>query len=90
MAAKYPAVSLVASRGCCAAVKGLAGSKILATAAPNLPLPDCSMPDQCRCKFQKYSDRRDDDNRRFQFSSERSAWYSGGQRRKSGGRRTND
>ena len=90
MSVKYPAVALVASRGCCAAVKGLAGSKILAAAAPNLPLPDCSMPAQCRCKFQKYSDRRDEDNRRFQFASERSAWYSGGQRRRSGGRRTDD
>ena len=90
MPAKYPAVSLLTSRSCCAAVKALAGSKILATAAPNLPLPDCSMPGQCRCKFQKYSDRRDEDNRRFQFASERSAWYSGSQRRKSSGRRTDD
>lgn len=90
MAVKYPAVALVASRGSCAAVKGLAGSKILATAAPSLPLPDCSMPGRCRCKFQKYADRRDEDDRRFQFASERSAWYSGSQRRTSGGRRISD
>ena len=86
----YPAVALVAARTCCAEAKALAGSRILATAAPGLPLPNCSMPDQCRCKFQKYSDRRDEDNRRLQFSSERSAWYAGCQRRKSNGRRADD
>jgi hypothetical protein len=44
-----------------------------------------------RCKFQKYVDRRDDDQgRRFAFGQERSAWYSGGKRRKSHGRRTVD
>lgn len=87
----YAAVSLLAARGGCAAVKVLENKKILAVNAPRLPLPECSMPDKCRCRYQKYTDRRDEDeNRRFQFSSERSAWYSGEQRRKTRGRRTKD
>lgn len=87
----YPSVSLLAPRNCCAAVKGLDGRRILAASAPNLPLSDCSMPGQCRCRFQKYSDRRgDEENRRFPYASERSAWYSGAQRRKSRGRRRGD
>ena len=87
----YPAISLVAARNCCVAVKTLEGSRILAVKAPSLPLPDCSIPSQCRCRFQKYTDRRDDEEtRRFLYASERSAWYSGEQRRKLRGRRTDD
>jgi hypothetical protein len=87
----HAAVLLVTARNCCVAVKALEGSRILAAKAPSLPMPDCSMPSQCRCRFQKYTDRRNnDENRRFLYASERSAWYSGDQRRQSSGRRTAD
>ncbi len=88
----YPAVTIAASlRGCCEAVETLRGQRILAIQAPSLPVPRCSMPEQCRCRFQKYMDRREDEQgRRFQFAQERSAWYAGSQRRKSRGRRPAD
>ena len=87
----YPAVTIATRLDCCEAVAALEGMKILATHAPKLPMPDCSMPERCRCRFQKYSDRRDDEQgRRFHFGGERAAWYTGSQRRKSGGRRTAD
>jgi hypothetical protein len=90
-AKKYPAVTVAAPTRRCEAVNALEGMRILATHAPTLPMANCTMPAQCRCKFQKYVDRRDDDQgRRFAFGQERSAWYAGGQRRKSRGRRSID
>jgi hypothetical protein len=88
---KFAAVTIAAPARCCEAVSALEGVRILATHAPTLPMPNCTMPAQCRCRFQKYVDRRDDDQgRRFQFGQERAAWYAGGQRRKSRGRRSAD
>ena len=66
-------------------------ARILATGAPSLPVPDCNMPDECRCRFKKYVDRREDDEgRRFCYGQETRAWYSGSQRRMSHGRREKD
>ena len=88
---KYPAVTIVTGSKCCAAVSALVGVRILAAHAPALPMPTCTKPTDCRCRFKKYVDRRDDEQgRRFKFGGERSAWYSGGQRRKSRGRRDHD
>jgi hypothetical protein len=88
---KYPAVTIAMPAKCCDAIRALQGKRILATHAPKLPMPNCTMPEKCRCRFQKYTDRRDDDpDRRFRYSQERSAWYAGSQRRKSRGRRTAD
>ena len=88
---KHPAVTIVMPAKCCTAVSALEGVRILASRAPKLPMPDCTMPDQCRCRFQKFTDRREDEEgRRFRFGHERGAWYAGGQRRKSRGRRTAD
>jgi len=88
---KFPAVTIAMPVKCCDAVGLLDGLRILASEAPRLPLPNCTMPEKCRCKFQKYSDRREDDQgRRLRYGLERSAWYAGGQRRKSRGRRNAD
>ena len=88
---KYPAVTIQTGLRHCTAVETLNGVRILATRAPKLPIPNCSMTADCRCRFKKYVDRREDeDGRRFEFAGERSAWYAGGQRRKSQGRRDKD
>ena len=88
---KFPAVTIESGLRHCTAVEEMAGMRILATKAPKLPIPKCSMAAQCRCRFKKYVDRREDeDGRRFKFAGERSAWYAGGQRRKSQGRREKD
>ena len=87
----YPAViiSTVANR--CAAVDTLEGKRVLAIDAPALPVPGCTMPARCRCRFKKHSDRREDEQgRRFSYGQERSAWYAGSQRRISSGRRDKD
>jgi hypothetical protein len=91
MPRKYPAVTIATGNDRCAAVRALVGMRILAGQAPALPMTHCTMPDECRCRFKKYVDRRDDEQgRRFNYSHESSAWYAGGQRRKSRGRRDKD
>jgi len=88
---KYTAVTIATPARCCQAVNALVGEKILAVHAPALPMPNCTMPNECRCRFQKYTDRREDDQgRRFRYGQERAAWYSGSQRRMSSGRRDAD
>jgi len=88
---KYPAVTIATGNECCGAVGALEGMRILASHAPILPMPNCTMPEKCRCRFKKYVDRREDEEgRRSSFGQERSSWYTGGQRRKSRGRRPAD
>ena len=88
---KYPAVTIATAADCCAAVSAFEGKRLLAAQAPPLPVPSCTMPAACRCRYKKYVDRREDDQgRRFHFGQERSAWYAGSQRRKSSGRRDQD
>lgn len=43
----------------CAAVEQIAGYRILAEEAPQLPLPDCDEAD-CQCRYAQYRDRRTD------------------------------
>lgn len=88
---KFAAVKIVVPVKCCSAVSALEGARMLAGTAPRLPIPNCTMPEQCRCRFQKYTDRREDDQgRRFRWGHEQAAWYAGAQRRASRGRRTAD
>jgi hypothetical protein len=90
-AKKFPAVTIVTPANCCGAAGALEGVRILAEHAATLPMPNCTMPIECRCRFKKYVDRREDEQgRRFNYGGERSAWYAGGQRRKSNGRRDQD
>ena len=90
-AQKFPAVTIAKPSRCCEAVSALDSKRILASRAPKLPMPNCTMPDRCRCRFQKYTDRREDEQgRRFRFGQDRGPWFDGGQRRKSPGRRTAD
>jgi hypothetical protein len=84
---RYQAVSIVHAGKCCAAVKSLAGQRFLACSAPSLPLPTCSLSNQCKCSFQKHDDRRDNDRR---LPGEMSKWYGGAEKRRSRGRRRAD
>jgi hypothetical protein len=90
-AVTYSAVSVISSGDCCAAAKGFAGRKTLTAEAPRLPLADCTKPLQCKCRFKKFTDRRDgDEDRRLLGSATRSVWYAGPQRRGSPTRRRGD
>lgn len=59
----YRAVSLVASVPACRAAEGCRGERTLLTGAPRLPLYECTMPGQCRCRFKMHADRRRDERR---------------------------
>jgi hypothetical protein len=49
------------------------------------------MPAQCKCRFQKHSDRRaGDDDRRLQGATQRSIWYGGEEKRGTRGRRSGE
>lgn len=85
---KHPAVTIVTGARCCDAVKAIGGLRVLASQAPALPMKNCRMPAECRCRFKKHQDRREDEQgRRSAVGQERAAWYAGEQRRKSRDRR---
>lgn len=47
------------------------GIRLLADEAPRLPLSDCTMPEACNCRFQKYPDRRSGYDRRLMIGLRR-------------------
>ena len=65
--ASYHAVSIKFQKDACNAAKAMAGRRFLATAAPNLPLPDCDA-NTCQCRFAHHDDRRSGKDRRSPFS----------------------
>lgn len=62
----YHAVSLKYSSNACDAAKAMTGRRFLASAAPQLPLPDCDAM-ECRCQFAHHADRRSGMDRRSPF-----------------------
>jgi hypothetical protein len=57
----YAAVAIVPGRSeCCRPAKVLSGQRLLAAEAPPLPLPACTSPGNCRCRYEKFADRRDE------------------------------
>lgn len=63
----YHAVSISFDKYACPAAKEMAGRRFLSTAAPKLPLPECSAL-QCNCTFKHHGDRRSGKDRRSPFS----------------------
>lgn len=88
----FHAVSVLPGTSACAAAKGLAGKRVLSQEAPLLPLADCTQTARCKCRYQKYADRRDaDDDRRLTSTGIHRALSSAEPgRRKSRGRRDSD
>jgi hypothetical protein len=56
--AKWHAVAVVLQTTSCAAAAMCRNTRFLSKDAPRLPLANCEHPDQCRCKFKHYEDRR--------------------------------
>jgi hypothetical protein len=92
----FRSVTVVSAGDGCSAAKALSDQKLLVADAPALPLSDCAAPLQCRCRFEKHVDRRDDeDGRRLSDVTQRASWehgewYSGQNRRKVRSRRSKD
>ncbi len=54
----FQAVGVIARSQGCPAVGAVQGVRFLARQAPRLPLPDCDRAASCRCRFEKFADRR--------------------------------
>jgi len=61
---EFGAVSIQLGPQACSAAKYLSGKRFLSSEAPALPLSKCDISD-CKCKYQYYSDRRSEDDRRY-------------------------
>lgn len=62
----YHAVSIAYSENACLAAKQMTGRRFLASAAPKLPLPECTVA-ECNCSFSHHDDRRSGYDRRSPF-----------------------
>ncbi|MEP7247899.1 MAG: hypothetical protein ABI885_30010 [Gammaproteobacteria bacterium] len=86
--AAYHAVAVVAGTDACKPAQALRGKRMLSQESPPIPLPDCTKPESCQCRFAKFNDRRQEDDRRDILSFSR--FYPGMERRRTGGRRATD
>jgi hypothetical protein len=88
----FRAVSIICRAPSCEAARSPTGLRRLLTQGTSLPLADCSMPEMCKCRYQKHDDRRMEDNRRMLGSTQRGAAFAISERRAGGGdgRRVDD
>ena len=61
--APYRAVSVIPNRASCPAAVAIMHTRFLIADAPTLPLPMCTWPMSCTCKFRTHEDRRVIDRR---------------------------
>lgn len=59
----YRAAEIVTGNCACEAVESRAGTRMLLSEVPLLPLPDCTSPN-CGCSYVRFNDRRDGDEDR--------------------------
>jgi hypothetical protein len=85
----FHAVSVQPGLMSCPSSRRLRNVRFLSKAAPSIPLPGCDMVKECTCHFAKHNDRRHGDRRLFGTLPD-SRFYSGNDRRRSGGRRSTD
>lgn len=85
----YHAVSVTPGMMRCPKAAKLRGVRFLSRSAPSIPLPGCTMPQECACRFQKHNDRRHGDRRLFGCDPD-DRYFSGTERRRSFGRRSTD
>jgi len=75
----YHAVSVVPGLFVCAESKKIEGVRFLSKEAPTLPFKNCDS-EQCRCRYQHHSDRRQADRRHSDLWSRDRHWM-GSERR---------
>ena len=83
----YRAVSVIPNRASCPAAVAIMHTRFLVTDAPTLPLPMCTWPMSCTCKFRTHEDRRVIDRRN---NSGEAATVTRKERRQPFGRRATD
>lgn len=85
----YQAVSVLACPHACAAACQVQGQRFLARQAPQLPLSDCTRPSTCRCRYQKFVDRRSL-QQRSPYNNLMALSYASHEKRRNRGRRAGD
>lgn len=83
----YSALSVIPNRASCPAAFAIMHNRFLIAEAPTLPLPMCTWPLSCTCKFRTHEDRRVTDRRN---NSGEEATVTRKERRQSFGRRFTD
>jgi hypothetical protein len=85
----YHAVSISPGLFVCSEAKKLDGVRFLSKDAPTLPFKNCDS-EQCRCRYQHHSDRREADRRHSDLWSSDRHWMGKERREVSRGRRLTD
>jgi len=85
----FQAISIYRGAASCEMARKFAEHRFLAREAPTLPLPDCSMPQSCQCRYLRFKDRRSQTRRAddFRAATRISAKF---ERRARQGRRSTD
>ncbi len=83
----YRAVSVIPNRASCPAAVAIMHTRFLVADAPTLPLPMCTWPMSCTCKFRTHEDRRVTNRRN---NSGEAATVTRKERRQAFGRRATD
>ena len=86
---RFHAVSIVPGQTACKEVLALKDVRLLSVEGPRVPLPNCTTPHQCDCRFQHHDDRRAGPRRQPGRSSATQAWTDA-ERRTGRGRRSTD
>ena len=87
----FHAVEIRCSSSGCLAARSLAELRFLSRASPpQLPLPDCTQPDRCTCRYLHHDDRREEPRREFDAGSSGIHWMVAINRRTGRGRRADD
>jgi hypothetical protein len=54
----YSAVKIIPSKNSCEEAQPFSDKILLSTKAPLLPLPNCSLKENCQCRYKHFEDRR--------------------------------
>lgn len=85
----YHAVSISAGLFVCSEARKLEGVRFLSREAPELPFKNCDS-EQCRCRYQHHTDRREGDRRHSDLWSSDRHWMGKERRDEPRGRRATD
>lgn len=86
----FQAVAVFRGGSACEMAQRFSEHRFLAKDAPSLPLPGCTMPHKCTCRFLKFNDRRESMQRRLMDFGLGAQLFGGKERRAVRGRRKND
>jgi hypothetical protein len=86
---RFQAIAIYHGVRACEPARKFSEHRFLTRDAPPLPLAGCTMGSTCQCKYLKYKDRRGNQRRLVDFGAP-ARMFTGEDRRKRNGRRSND